>query len=57
MNVYEEGLAMLRQGDLQGGLAKVQTAASAVALPECVDKASEIKDDLLPSTRSPMPST
>ena len=44
--VYEEGLAMLRQGDLQGGLAKVQTAASAVALPEYVDKASEIKDDL-----------
>ena len=44
--VYEEGLAMLRQGDLQGGLAKVQTAASAVALPEYVDKASEIRDDL-----------
>ena len=30
-DVFEEGLAMLRQGDLQGGLAKVQTAASAVA--------------------------
>ena len=44
--VYEEGLAMLRQGDLQGGLAKVQTAASAVALPEYVDKAGEIRDDL-----------
>lgn len=44
--VYEEGLAMLRQGDLQGGLSKVQTAASAVALPEYVDKGSEIRDDL-----------
>lgn len=44
--VYEEGLSMIRQGDLQGGLAKIQTAASAVALPEYVDKASEIRDDL-----------
>ena len=45
-DVFEEGLAMLRQGDLQGGLAKVQTAASAVALPEYVDKAAEIRSDI-----------
>ncbi len=45
-DVYNEGLEMLKQGDLQGGLAKVQTAASAVALPEYVDKANEIRDDL-----------
>jgi len=44
--VYQEGLALLQQGDLQGGLSKVQTAASAVALPEYVDKANEIKNDL-----------
>lgn len=44
--VYEEGLGMLRQGDLPGGLAKIQTAASAVALPEYVDKANEIRGDL-----------
>ena len=45
-DVYEEGLTLLRQGDLQGGLSKVQTAASAVALPEYVDKASEIRSDI-----------
>ena len=44
--VFQEGLEMLRQGDLQGGLSKVQTAASAVALPEYVDKASEIREDI-----------
>ena len=44
--VYQEGLSLLGQGDLQGGLAKIQTAASAVALPEYVDKASEIRSDL-----------
>jgi tetratricopeptide (TPR) repeat protein len=44
--VYQEGLSLLRQGDLQGGLAKIQTAASAVALPEYVDKASEIRQDI-----------
>jgi len=44
--VYQEGLEKLQQGDLQGGLSKIQTAASAVALPEYVDKANEIKNDL-----------
>jgi tetratricopeptide (TPR) repeat protein len=44
--VYQEGLALLSQGDLQGGLLKIQTAASAVALPEYVDKAAEIRSDL-----------
>lgn len=44
--VYQEGLAVIKQGDLQDGLAKVQTAASAVALPEYVDKANEIRKDL-----------
>ncbi len=44
--VYQEGLSLLNQGDIQGGLSKIQTAASAVALPEYVDKASEIREDL-----------
>jgi tetratricopeptide (TPR) repeat protein len=44
--VYQEGISLLDQGDLQGGLSKIQTAASAVALPEYVDKANEIREDL-----------
>lgn len=44
--VYQEGLALLRQGDLPSGLSKIQTAASAVALPEYVDKANEIRKDI-----------
>jgi tetratricopeptide (TPR) repeat protein len=44
--VYQEGLALLAQGELQNGLSKIQTAASAVALPEYVDKAAEIRSDL-----------
>ncbi len=44
--VYQEGLSLLSQGDLQAGLSKIQTAASAVALPEYVDKAAEIRSDL-----------
>lgn len=44
--VFQEGLDALRQGDLQGGLSKVQTAASAVALPEYIDKANEIRGDI-----------
>lgn len=44
--VYQEGLSMLNQGDLEGGLSKIQTAASAVALPEYVDKAAEIRKDI-----------
>jgi tetratricopeptide (TPR) repeat protein len=45
-DVYEEGLSLVRQGDLTGGLSRIQTAASAVALPEYVDKATEIRTDL-----------
>jgi tetratricopeptide (TPR) repeat protein len=44
--VYQEGLALLAQGELQSGLSRIQTAASAVALPEYVDKAAEIRSDL-----------
>ena len=44
--VYQEGLSLLGQGELQGALSKIQTAASAVALPEYVDKAAEIRSDL-----------
>ena len=44
--VYQEGVSLLGQGDLQSGLVKIQTAASAVALPEYVDKAAEIRADL-----------
>ena len=44
--VFQEGLALLRQGDLLSGLSKIQTAASAVALPEYVDKANEIRKDI-----------
>lgn len=44
--VYQEGISLLDQGDLQGGLSKIQTAASAAALPEYVDKANEIREDL-----------
>jgi tetratricopeptide (TPR) repeat protein len=44
--VFEEGLAKVTQGDLQAGLSKIQTAASAVALPEYVDKANEIRKDI-----------
>ena len=44
--VYQEGLSLLDQGDIQAGLSKIQTAASAVALPEYVDKASDIREDL-----------
>ena len=44
--VYQEGLALLGQGEMQSALSKIQTAASAVALPEYVDKAAEIRSDL-----------
>jgi hypothetical protein len=37
---------MINQGDLEGGLSKIQTAASAAALPEYIDKASEIRKDI-----------
>ncbi len=44
--VYQEGLSLLGQGELQSALSKIQTAASAVATPEYVDKAAEIRSDL-----------
>lgn len=44
--VYLEGIEIVRQGELQGGLSKFQTAASAVALPEYVDKANEVREDI-----------
>ncbi len=44
--VFQEGLSLMNQGDLQSGLSKIQTAASAVALPEYVDKANEIRKDI-----------
>jgi tetratricopeptide (TPR) repeat protein len=44
--VYLEGLTLINHGDLQSGFSKIQTAASAVALPEYVDKASEIRKDI-----------
>lgn len=44
--VFQEGMKFLDQGDLQNGLSKIQTAASAVALPEYVEKAAEIRNDL-----------
>ena len=44
--VFQEGQLLLDRGDLQGGLSKIQAAASAVALPEYIDKAVEIRNDL-----------
>ncbi len=44
--VYKEGLSQLGQGDLMSALSKIQTAASAVAIPEYIDKAAEIRNDL-----------
>ena len=44
--VFQEGTRKLSQGDLQGGLSQIQTAASAVALPEYVDKANEVRSDI-----------
>lgn len=45
-DIYKEGQRMLSMGDLNGALGKIQTAASAVALPEYIDKAVEIRNDL-----------
>ncbi len=44
--VYQEGLDLLKQGDLTGALSRVQTAASAIATPEYISKAAEIRADL-----------
>ena len=45
-DVYKEGLNLLNIGDLQGALGKIQTAASAVAIPEYIDKANETRADI-----------
>ncbi|HQN69766.1 MAG TPA: hypothetical protein PLW19_07970, partial [Anaerolineaceae bacterium] len=45
-DVYKEGLNLLSLGDLQAAFSKVQTAASAVAIPEYIDKANEIRADI-----------
>ena len=45
-DVYKEGLNLLTQGELAQALGKIQTAASAVAIPEYLDKASEVRADI-----------
>lgn len=45
-DVYKEGQNLLLQGDLVSALGKLQTAASAVAIPEYIDKAAEVRSDL-----------
>ena len=45
-DVYKEGLNLLSLGELQQALGKIQTAASAVAIPEYIDKANEVRADL-----------
>ena len=45
-DVYKEGLNLLSQGELVGALGKIQTAASAVAIPEYIDKANEVRQDI-----------
>ncbi|HPS33332.1 MAG TPA: hypothetical protein PKW57_07500, partial [Anaerolineaceae bacterium] len=45
-DVYKEGLNLLSQGELVQALGKIQTAASAVAIPEYLDKASEVRADI-----------
>lgn len=45
-DVYREGLNLLSQGDLPAALGKIQTAASAVAIPEYIDKAAEVRADI-----------
>ena len=45
-DVYREGLNLLTQGELVAALGKIQTAASAVAIPEYIDKAAEVRGDI-----------
>ena len=45
-DVYREGLNLLTQGELVSALGKIQTAASAVAIPEYIDKAAEVRSDI-----------
>jgi tetratricopeptide (TPR) repeat protein len=44
--VYQDGINLLKQGDLTGALSRIQTAASSVATPEYIDKATEVRSDL-----------
>lgn len=45
-DVYKDGLNLLSQGELMAALGKIQTAASAVAIPEYIDKAAEVRTDI-----------
>lgn len=45
-DVYREGQNLLTQGELVAALGKIQTAASAVAIPEYIDKAAEVREDI-----------
>ena len=45
-DVWKEGLNLLQQGELVPALSKLQTAASAVAIPEYIDKANEVRSDI-----------
>ena len=45
-DVYKEGQNLLTQGELVAALGKIQTAASAVAIPEYIDKAAEVREDI-----------
>ena len=45
-DVYREGENLLIQGELAAALGKIQTAASAVAIPEYIDKAAEVREDI-----------
>ena len=45
-DIYKEGQNLLTQGELVAALGKIQTAASAVAIPEYIDKAAEVREDI-----------
>ena len=45
-DVFKEGQNLLLQGDLVTALGKLQTAASADAIPEYIEKAAEVRADL-----------
>ena len=45
-DVYREGQNLLTQGELVAALGKIQTAASAAAIPEYIDKAAEVRADI-----------
>jgi len=44
--VYQDGINLIKQGDLNGALSRIQTAASSVATPEYIEKAAEIRTDI-----------